>query len=127
MNSSATAPLEVALAYHRAWTSKNMDDAMAQVSDDVVCHAPAGTLTGVAALRDFMGPYAQMLTASQLVMSSGDADGALLMYDTSNPVVESAPAAEAYTVADGKITTIRIIFDRLPFALARGDVVPRVS
>jgi hypothetical protein len=45
------------------------------------------------------------------------------MYDTATRAVASAPAAELYRVRGGRITEIRIIFDRLPFALARGDVI----
>lgn len=115
-------PLDVALAYHRAWTSGDMDMALTFVADDVVCEAPPGTLTGAAALRGFMGPFAGSMTSSNLIASYGDDSHAMLMYDTANPAVASAPAAELYIIRNGRIHDIRIIFDRLPFALARGDV-----
>jgi SnoaL-like domain len=102
-----------------------MDTAMTYVAEDVVCDAPAGRLTGVAALRGFMGPFADTLTSSQLLAAYGDEGSAVVLYDTSNPAVTSAPAAELYQVRDGHIAAIRIVFDRLPFALARGEVVPR--
>ncbi|MGY4643658.1 nuclear transport factor 2 family protein [Cellulomonas sp. URHB0016] len=38
--------LQTALAYHRAWSSHDVDAAMALVAPDVVCDAPAGTLVG---------------------------------------------------------------------------------
>jgi ketosteroid isomerase-like protein len=41
------------------------------------------------------------------------------MYDTDTVPVKDAPGAECLTVKDGKITHMRIIFDRLPFAEAR--------
>ena len=41
------------------------------------------------------------------------------MYDTQTVPVKDAPGAECVTVADGKITHMRIIFDRLPFETAR--------
>lgn len=123
MNGQQASAIDIALAYHRAWTSGDMDAALTYVADDVICEAPPGRLTGTAALRGFMGPFAGSLTRSTLLASFGDDDRALIMYDTENAVVSSAPAAELYRVRDGRITEIRIIFDRLPFALARGDVL----
>ena len=51
MNTPST-PKQIALAYHRAWTSRDMDAAMDFVTEDVVCDGPAGRLTGAAALRN---------------------------------------------------------------------------
>ncbi len=120
-------PKQIALAYHRAWTSGDMDAAMQYVAEDVVCDAPPGRLTGAAALRGFMGPFADMLTSSELLAAYGDEVSAVVIYDTENPAVASAPAAELHQVRDGRITAVRIVFDRLPFALARGEVVPRTQ
>lgn len=123
--STPSTPREIAIAYHRAWTSRDMDAAMDFVTEDVVCDAPAGRLTGAAALRSFMEPFANMLTSSELLAAYGDESSALIFYDTANPAVASAPAAEYLQVQDGRITALRIVFDRLPFALARGEVVRR--
>ncbi len=125
--STPSTPKQIALAYHRAWTSHDMDAAMKYVAEDVVCDAPPGRLAGAAALRGFMAPFADMLTSSELLAAYGDEDGAVVIYDTANPAVASAPAAEFHHVHDGRITGLRIIFDRLPFALARGEVVPRTQ
>jgi hypothetical protein len=122
--STSSQPIEIALAYHRAWTAGDMDLAMTYVAGDVVCDAPPGTLTGAEALRGFMGPFAATLTSSALLAALGDESSAMVMYDTANPAVASAPAAELYRVRGGHITALRIVFDRLPFALARGEVVP---
>lgn len=120
-----TSPLDVALAYHRAWTAQDMDTAMSHVAPDIVFDTPAGTLTGAAALRQFMGPFAASLTSSRLLAAHGSEQDALIIYDTATRAVASAPAAELYQVRSGRITSGRIIFDRLPFALARGEVTPR--
>ncbi|WP_407342798.1 nuclear transport factor 2 family protein [Pengzhenrongella phosphoraccumulans] len=117
-----TAALETALAYHRAWTSGDPELAWRLLADGVECLAPTGRLVGVEAVKGFMGPFATNVTTSELLSAYGDEHEALLMYDTGNPAVASAPAAELYTVRDGRIVAIRIIFDRLPFALARGEV-----
>ncbi|MEU8611085.1 nuclear transport factor 2 family protein [Actinoplanes sp. NPDC048791] len=119
MPDEESAALRVALAYHRAWTSKDVELALTYVADDLVCDAPAGRIDGRDAYRDFLAPFARSLISTTLIAAFGDEDKALLMYDTSSALVASAPGAECLTVRQGRITYSRFIFDRLPFAAAR--------
>lgn len=114
-----TTPLETVLAYFEAWTGHDFDQAMTYLADDLVCYAPAGRLEGAAAFRAFMEPFSQILLKAELLGSYGDDTTAMLMYGTSTHPVADAPGAELHTVHNGKITEIRIIFDRLPFEQAR--------
>jgi ketosteroid isomerase-like protein len=114
-----TAALDVARAYYDAWTSNDVDGAMAYIADDVICDAPAGRIAGADAYRQFLGPFAGMLLGSELIAAFGDDTTAVLVYDTRTPPVASGPGAECVTVADGKIVYSRFIFDRLPFEQAR--------
>ncbi|HEY9377395.1 MAG TPA: nuclear transport factor 2 family protein [Jiangellaceae bacterium] len=111
--------LDTALAYHRAWTNHAFEHAMTYIPDDIVCDAPAGRLEGAEAFRGFMGPFTQILISSRLIAAFGDDRTAVLMYDTETVPVHSAPGAECLTVQDGRITHMRIIFDRSPFDAAR--------
>lgn len=108
-------PLDIVLAYHKAWTSHDFDLAMTYLADDITCHAPAGPIAGAEAFRAFMEPFSQILISSELHGAFGDETTAMLMYGTSTHPVADAPGAELHTVHDGKITSVRIIFDRLPF------------
>ena len=119
MTGSSSPALDVALAYHQAWTSQNLEKAMSYIADDIVCDAPAGRLEGAAAYREFMGPFVQMLTGSKLIAAFGDRQTALVMYDTETVLVKSAPGAECVTVNDGRITYSLFVFDRAPFEAAR--------
>ncbi|MEU4241273.1 nuclear transport factor 2 family protein [Actinoplanes sp. NPDC026619] len=112
-------PLDTALAYHRAWTGKDLDAAMAYLAGDIVCDAPAGRIEGAAAYRAFLEPFAMSLTGTEMIAAFGDTERAMLMYDTASALVASAPGAECVTVAGGLITHSRFLFDRLPFHLAR--------
>jgi hypothetical protein len=107
------------LAYYRAWTSHDFEHAMTYIADDIVCDAPAGSIQGTGAFRDFIGPFAHILTNSNLIAAFSDDTTALLMYGTDTFPVSSAPGAECHTVQDGKITHLTIVFDRLPFEAAR--------
>ncbi|MGX1668876.1 nuclear transport factor 2 family protein [Streptomyces sp. NPDC055400] len=111
--------LQTALAYHRAWTGGDFEQAMTYIAEDIVCQAPTGRSEVAEAFRNFMGPFVQILTGSDLIASFGDETTALLMYDTITNPVASAPAAECLTVRAGTITHLRIIFDRTPFDAAR--------
>jgi hypothetical protein len=68
-----------------------------------------------------MEPFSQILTASKLLAAFGDETTAVLMYDADTVPVQEAPGAECLTVTAGKITHMRIIFDRLPFDQARRE------
>ncbi|MBT2469564.1 nuclear transport factor 2 family protein [Streptomyces sp. ISL-66] len=124
MAETSSPALQTALAYHRAWTGHDFEHAMTYVASDVVCEAPAGRFEGAAAFRGFMGPFTQILTGSELIAAFGDERTALLMYDTATVPVSSAPGAECLTVENGRITHIRIIFDRTPFDAARNAPPP---
>ena len=114
-----TTPLQIALAYHRAWSDQDLDRAMEFIAEDIVCDAPAGRIEGAAAYRAFMGPFVKMLKSTKLLAAFGDDATALVMYDTHTALVESAPGAEWVTVRNGKIVYSRFLFDRLPFEQAR--------
>lgn len=84
--------LEVARDYFQAWTRHDFDTAMTYVSDDIVCQAPAGELTGAEAFRGFMEPFSRLLTRADLVAAFGDDTTAVLIYDTETLPVPHAPA-----------------------------------
>ena len=119
MTEKPSPALQVALAYHQAWTSKDLDQAMNYISEDISCDAPAGRIEGAEAYRAFMAPFVQILADAHMIAAFGDEDTALVMYDTKTVPVKSAPGAECVTVKDGKITHSRFLFDRAPFEAAR--------
>jgi hypothetical protein len=125
MTDSKDTAVQVALAYHRAWAGHDFEQAMTYIDPGIVCDAPAGRLEGAAAFRGFMGPFTTIVTESSVVAAFGDATTAVVMYDTSTRPVPAAPGAEYVTVAGGRITYMRIIFDRLPFEAARQAATPR--
>jgi hypothetical protein len=119
MTNQDDAALQVALAYHRAWTGHDFEQAMTYIDPGIVCDAPAGQLTGAEAFRGFMEPFTGIVTGTQLQAAFGNDTTAVVVYDTATRPVPQAPGAEWVTVANGRITHMRIIFDRLPFETAR--------
>ena len=119
MTEQPGAALSTALAYYHAWTGKDLDRAMRHVAEDVVCENPTGRIEGLEPFRQFMTPFAQMLTGSDLIGAYGDADTAVLVYNPHTTLVADAPSAERFTVRDGRIVHDLLIFDRTPFDEAR--------
>ncbi|TCK20977.1 nuclear transport factor 2 family protein [Pseudonocardia endophytica] len=111
--------LAISRAYYEAWAAKDFDRAMTYLAPDVVGLTPSGRLDGAEAFRGFMEPFTRIVTATGLVAAFGDDRTSVLLYDTATVPVPDAPGAECHTVVDGRITEIRIVFDRLPFAEAR--------
>lgn len=121
MTETTTTALDTVLAYHHAWTRHDFAQAMRYIADDIICQSPAGQIDGATAFRAFMEPFSQTVTDSTLLSAFGDETTALLMYDTTTAPVPHAPGAEFHTVQHGRITHLRIVFDRLPFAQARAN------
>jgi hypothetical protein len=111
---------QIALAYCRAWTAKDIEKTMSYVAEDIVCDAPGGRLQGAPAFRQFWADFMGMLTGSQLIAVFGDEATALMLYDSATIPVERALVAEYITVQDGKITSSTMVFDQTPFANYRG-------
>lgn len=107
--------LQTASAYHRAWTSGDLDSAFAHVADDILCRAPGGDITGKDAYRSYLGGFSQMMTGLTDVAGFGDDEHALLFYYPHTAVTSTAPAAEHFIIRDGKIVESRLVFDRLSF------------
>jgi hypothetical protein len=119
MTQDSSTALSVAMNYYHAWTSKDLDRAMTYVADDIVCDAPSGRVEGAEAFRQFLAPFAQMVTGADLLAAFGDDQTAVVLYTPHTTVVQDAPSAERFTIRDGKIVHDLLIFDRTPFEAAR--------
>jgi hypothetical protein len=96
-----------------------MDRAMTYVADDMVCEAPSGRIQGAEAFHRFLAPFAQMLTGADLIAAFGDDQTAVVVYNPHTTLVADAPAAERFTVRDGRIVHDLLVVDRIPFDAAR--------
>ena len=121
MTRTSTPPaLAAALAYHQAWTSKDLDQAMTYIADDVTCDAPGTRIAGAELYRGFLGQFMTQLTGVETIAAFGDDTTAVLVYYPHTAQVSDAPTAECFTVTDGKITRSVLVFDRPSFAPPQG-------
>lgn len=108
--------LSVATAYHEAWTSNDLDQAGTYVATDVVWEAPGRRVEGIDAWRPFLAGFVPSVTGAKMIAAFGDDHVAVLPYSLSTAAVEDAPTMEYFTVEDGKIAHVILLFDRLSFA-----------
>lgn len=109
-------PSQIVQDYHQAWTSGDIDKAMALVADDIACRAPGADLNGKDVYRAFIAGFAPRLTGIADIASFTDGDRVALFYYPQTAATSTAPAAEYFTVRDGKIAESVLIFDRLSYA-----------
>lgn len=118
MTETNGAALQTALDYYHAWTRGDLDKAMSRIADGIVCDAPAGRVEGAEAYRAFLTNFTRMVTGTTLKAAFGDDESALLLCDTETLPLKSSHSAEHFKVEDGRITYIRLVFDRVPFQAA---------
>lgn len=112
---------DVVKTYHHAWTSGDIETAMSHVADDVTCRAPGVDLDGKDAYREFIGGFAPALTGIADIAELVDEERVALFYYPQTAATSTTPAAELFTVRDGKISTSVLIFDRLSYGPPEQD------
>ena len=106
---------DVVKNYHRAWTSGDVERAMTYVSDDITCRAPGIELNGRSAYQEFIAGFAPTLTGVGDIAEFAAGDRVALFYYPQTAATSTTPAAECFTVTDGKISDSVLIFDRLSY------------
>ncbi|WP_166983152.1 SRPBCC domain-containing protein [Paramicrobacterium fandaimingii] len=101
--------------YHYAWTNGDVNGAMNYVADDITCQAPGVDLDGKVAYREFISGFAPQLTGIGKIAEFVDKDRVALFYYPQTASTSTTPAAELFTIRDGKISESILIFDRLSY------------
>jgi ketosteroid isomerase-like protein len=103
---------QVVTNYHNAWTSGDMKAARAYLTDDLYFQGSIDTFRRTDDFIASLAMFQKMLQGVNLIQSFFSEKGAALLYDcdTMSPagVIRTA---EFFTVTDGKITAIRLVFD----------------
>lgn len=108
--------LSIVEAYHRAWTSGDVTGALTHVSDDVRCFAPDEHVSTKSDWREYLTGFAPMLTGTPEHTRMTDGGRVALWYFPQTALTTTTLASELFTVENGKIIEIRLVFDRLSYA-----------
>jgi ketosteroid isomerase-like protein len=115
MSNPADDALSTVEAYHRAWTSGDVDRALTYLSDDVRCSAPDEDVTTKDDWREYLSSFVPMLTGAPEHARMTDGDRVALWYFPQTAVTATTLASELFTVRGGQIVEIRLAFDRLGY------------
>jgi ketosteroid isomerase-like protein len=103
---------QVVTNYHNAWTSGDVEGARVYLAADLDFQGSMNTFHRADDFIAALAMFQKMLRGINLIQSFFSESGAALLYDcdTMSPagVIRTA---EFFTVADGKIQSIRLIFD----------------
>lgn len=112
---SDDAALATVDAYHRAWTSGDIESAMTYVAADVRCYAPDENVTTKSDWREYLTGFVPMLTGAPEHARMTAGDRVALWYFPQTAVTTTTLASELFTVRAGQIVEIRLAFDRLGY------------
>jgi len=103
---------QVVTNYHKAWTGGDLAAARACLADDLDFQGSIDTFQRADDFIAALGMFRTMLRGVNVIQSFFSEDGAALLYDcdTMSPA-GVLRTAEFFTVADGRISTIRLVFD----------------
>lgn len=103
---------QIIMRYHNAWTGGDMKAARGYLADDLDFKGSIETFRRAEDFIVALTGFKKMLRSVNMIQSFYSESGAALLYDcdTASPA-GLIRTAEFFTVADGKIRTIRLIFD----------------
>ncbi|MFG2260780.1 nuclear transport factor 2 family protein [Streptomyces mirabilis] len=117
---TATTARDVALAWLDARLAHDLDAVVGRATDDIVYDAPGIHLAGKDAFRKAEAMFLPMISGVTVISAFGDDTSALLMYSIDTAPVPGNTTGAHLTVTDGKISTLRVVYDQTPFAALRG-------
>lgn len=108
-------PSSVVQAYHQAWTSGDLEQALTYVADDVRCFAPDESVATKDDWHEYLTNFVPMLTGAPEHARMAEGNRVALWYFPQTSVTATTLASELFTVEDGQIVEIRLAFDRLGY------------
>jgi ketosteroid isomerase-like protein len=117
----------IARAYLDAISTKQLERLDALVSADVCFVGPARTLNGrdnlVAALRRISAIHVR----NDVKRVFTDGNEVCVIYDLVTDTIGALPTIEWLTIAEGRIQSIRLYYDQLPWQRAQGELSRRAN
>jgi hypothetical protein len=111
MTTTADETLLIVREYHRAWTSKNFEEAGRNLADNLKTEVPINTYNSTGEFLEALAGFGQLVTGVDLLAEFSNGDEAMLLYDAVVEPIGTLRVAEHFTVANGRITRIRHVHD----------------
>ena len=104
------------MAYFNAWTSHDVDEAYAQLAEDVYVQGPTGGARSAVEFRPGLEAFAAMTKRAQVLSFVVEGENAALFYEAElPPPVGVLRIGSFFKVTKGKISNYEILFDATEF------------
>jgi len=110
--------LDVARAYHAAWTAGDFDAAGSWLADDLETDVPVNAYASKDEFLQAVKGFGSRARDVRVLAEFGNPGEALLLYDMDVDPIGPFRVAEHFTVSGGRITRIRHVHDTAPFRAA---------
>jgi hypothetical protein len=103
--------LDIARAYHDAWTTGSVDEPGRFLADELEVEVPINSYPTKAEFLEAVREFRPLIETIEMLAMLGDDDQALLLYDLELVAIGPLRVAEHFTVEQGLITRIRQVHD----------------
>ncbi len=107
---------QVADDFFAAWTGKDFERARALVHDDLSFVGPLESFSDADSYLSSLRRLSEIVTGAEKQKVFVDGDDVCVIYELRTVPVPSSQVAEWYRVRDGKVASVRVMFDARPFA-----------
>lgn len=117
-------PIDVALAFTKAWTSRDMATAAEFVAEDVAFEGPMTQTIGAKPYIEGLSRFAETVTGMQMIAALGDDERAMIMYELQTGPAGVLHAAEYFAIREGQIKSDTLVFDTHKLRQAQSGQAP---
>ena len=107
---------QVAEEFFDAWTGKDFERARGYLHDDLSFEGPIDSFSDADSYLASLQQLSQILVGAKKRKVFVDADDVCVIYDLETAPVPTSRTCEWYTLRDGKIASVSVVFDARPFA-----------
>ncbi len=120
-------PEKIALAYLNAVSTKQLDQLDAIVSPDVRFVGPARTMSGRDNLVQALRRISAIHVRNDVKRVFADGDEVCVIYDLVTDTIGALATIEWLQINDGRIQSIHLYYDQLPWQRAQEELARRAS
>lgn len=110
-----TQAVDVVQRYHQAWTSGDVEGALAYIAEDIHCAVPGKEIIGKEPYREFLHDFVADVTTVVDIAQLVEGKQVALFYYPQTTTTKDAATGEYFVVEDDKITKTIVVYDRESF------------
>ena len=110
--------LAVARRYHQGWSSGNYEQSIDLLAPSLTVEVPINDYPSAESFAQALRNFGELVTHVELLSEMANDDEAMVLYDLQARQLGQLRVAEHFTIADGKIITLRQIHDTAPVRAA---------